>query len=576
MLLSPLSNATAGWTDHQHLDKRYASNAPAEVVCENKQPSSEDRVANHAAPNTSPSPEPMDTQRLVVDPSLANALDKLDAWAKEGRPKEDRENAKKEIKVFLENPGATKIILRFSNLSSLPDIFGEQRFKDRLEELDLRYNQLTKLPDGIWQLQKLNNLNLSGNQLTQLPDGIWQLQKLNNLKLSGNKLTQLPDGIWQLQNLNNLNLSHNQLTKLPDGIWQLQNLNNLNLSGNKLTQLPDEIWKLQKLNNLNLSRNQLTQLPDGIWKLDELNQLDLSGNKLTELPDEIWKLHELNQLDLGGNQLTSLPNEIWMLKKLKHLDLAYINLKSLSEKIKQLQNLETLSLCNNQLTSLPDEIWLLEKLKYLDITNINLKSLSEKIKQLQNLETLSLCNNQLTSLPEEINQLKRLNTLYLEGNKELKSLPNNKLTDLLTHCTVFVGRTGLPHNINGELYFWKPLRLSIKCVYFTSTCHVCAELSVSCSAQAWHCHLTAISGIHSVFPNIQRQIFLPYDKTGLSPPQRTHRHLQQYLTALEELLYVVGQLYRNHLKNRKFVKEPPWIWVRPNVTVNPTYLFKTS
>ncbi len=65
MSLSPLSNTTIGWTSHQHLDNRYASNAPAEAVCGNKQPSSEDQVTNHAAPNTPLSPEPMDTQDLV-------------------------------------------------------------------------------------------------------------------------------------------------------------------------------------------------------------------------------------------------------------------------------------------------------------------------------------------------------------------------------------------------------------------------------------------------------------------------------------------------------------------------------
>ncbi len=310
MFLSSLSNATTGWTDHQHLDNRYASNAPAEVVCENKQPSSEDRVTNHAAPNTSPSPGPMDTQRLV-DPSLANALDKLDAWAKEVRPEEDREDAKKEIEGFLENPGATKIILNFSHLSSLPDIFGEQRFKDRLEELDLWGNKLTQLPDGIWQLQNLEILDLSENQFTQLPDEISQLRNLKDLNLFGNYLRSLPDGISLLRNLKVLDLSDNYLTSLPDGISLLRNLKVLDLSGNQLTSLPDGIWLLKKLKNLGLANINLSSLSEKIGGLQKLEILYLSGNKLTSLPAAITQLNTLKDLYLdleNEKELQSLPN----------------------------------------------------------------------------------------------------------------------------------------------------------------------------------------------------------------------------------------------------------------------------
>jgi Leucine-rich repeat (LRR) protein len=57
-----------------------------------------------------------------------------------------------------------------------------------LKTLSLEYNQLTKLPESIGDLENLENLYLSGNQITELPTSIFKLENLTNLHLMNNPL----------------------------------------------------------------------------------------------------------------------------------------------------------------------------------------------------------------------------------------------------------------------------------------------------------------------------------------------------------------------------------------------------
>lgn len=64
---------------------------------------------------------------------------------------------------------------------------------------------------------------------------------LQRLDLDSNQLTTLPDSIWQLTNLQRLDLGFNRLTTLPDSIWRLTNLQKLDLRNNPLQDPPPEI-----------------------------------------------------------------------------------------------------------------------------------------------------------------------------------------------------------------------------------------------------------------------------------------------------------------------------------------------
>jgi hypothetical protein len=167
-----------------------------------------------------------------------------------------------------------------------------------LTELDLSYNQLTRLPEGLGPLPLLTVLNLRGNQLTHLPDSFAYLAALTVLNLRGNQLTHLPESFGHLVALTEFDLSSNKLSELPDSFSYLPALTYLNLSYNQLTHLPDSFASLTALTMLSLDHNKFAQLPEGLGQLVALTYLDLTGNQLTRLPDSFANL--LSSLNLNN------------------------------------------------------------------------------------------------------------------------------------------------------------------------------------------------------------------------------------------------------------------------------------
>ena len=108
-------------------------------------------------------------------------------------------------------------------------------------------------------------LDLSGQQLTKVPEYVFNQKNLEELNLSNNKLNgAIQSQIGQLQNLKVLNANNNLMTGLPAEIGQLQNLQTLDLSNNQLTGLPNELGNLKNLKTLNISGNNYSTLDLGI------------------------------------------------------------------------------------------------------------------------------------------------------------------------------------------------------------------------------------------------------------------------------------------------------------------------
>ncbi len=60
----------------------------------------------------------------------------------------------------------------------------------QLQNLNLRFNQLETLPEGIIHLHNLEVLDLRANRLTRLPENLHHLKRLRKLDLRWNALTQ--------------------------------------------------------------------------------------------------------------------------------------------------------------------------------------------------------------------------------------------------------------------------------------------------------------------------------------------------------------------------------------------------
>ncbi|NWW70369.1 MFHA1 protein, partial [Climacteris rufus] len=203
--------------------------------------------------------------------------------------------------------------LSFNRLRRLPESLGRLR---HLRTLDVDHNLLPSFPAPLLELAALEELDCSGNRhLGALPEGIAALRRLKILWLSGTGLAALPEGLCQLSALESLMLDGNRLQALPAGFGRLQRLKMLNLSSNLLGEFPSAILALPSLEELYLSRNQLTVLPSRLCQLHQLRTLWLDNNRIRYLPDSIVLLHSLEELVLQGNQIAILPEGFGQLSR---------------------------------------------------------------------------------------------------------------------------------------------------------------------------------------------------------------------------------------------------------------------
>jgi adenylate cyclase len=120
---------------------------------------------------------------------------------------------------------------------------------------------------------------------------LYMLPELRSLNLSYNELTDLPQGVLRrFANLAELYLSGNELTTLPsDDLEEGSNLKILHLNANKFQVLPAELCKVHKLSILDLGSNFLkynvSNWPyDWNWNFNHnLKYLNFSGNKRLEI-----------------------------------------------------------------------------------------------------------------------------------------------------------------------------------------------------------------------------------------------------------------------------------------------------
>ncbi|MDP1975612.1 MAG: leucine-rich repeat domain-containing protein, partial [Alphaproteobacteria bacterium] len=154
-------------------------------------------------------------------------------------------------------------------------------------------NNLLNLANNLFQ----KNAEEQQNILSQISAFTW----LKKLWLFNNELTSIPDTIFNLTKLTALYLGDNRFKSISDTIGNLIHLNELTLYNNKLKSLPDTIFNLTKLLFIDLHDNELTSIPDTIGNLKELTHLHLKGNELISIPASIQNIPNLIVFDLQEN-----------------------------------------------------------------------------------------------------------------------------------------------------------------------------------------------------------------------------------------------------------------------------------
>ncbi|EIW72154.1 hypothetical protein TREMEDRAFT_26067, partial [Tremella mesenterica DSM 1558] len=220
-----------------------------------------------------------------------------------------------------------------------------------LIDLNLNFNQFTRLPPTMDRLTSLQIFSCTDNLLESIPQGFVKMQSLHTINLHNNNIKDLPGDLWGCGSLKSINVSSNLLEAIPEPPANLFEMipaetrrrmsvdSNSSMTGSRLpvtlslekvlladNRLNDDafhaIAPLTKLKVLNLSFNEIFEIPPyTLSQVTSLEELYLSGNKLTSLPSEdLEKLQNLQVLYLNGNKLQTLPSELGAIKTLKHLD----------------------------------------------------------------------------------------------------------------------------------------------------------------------------------------------------------------------------------------------------------------
>ncbi len=135
-------------------------------------------------------------------------------------------------------------------------------------------------------LQYFDNLSILfwPNEL-QVP-----MAPITEINISENQLTAVPEELFQMVSLRTLRLSHNKLKRLPssekftEDIY-ISNLTNLELDWNELTELPEDMFRglAHSLRDLSVQNNRLKYLPPGMWVMPKLKRIKLASNHLETL-----------------------------------------------------------------------------------------------------------------------------------------------------------------------------------------------------------------------------------------------------------------------------------------------------
>lgn len=239
--------------------------------------------------------------------------------------------------IFRDPNSLKKLHLSKNNLSSLNwTVFSSH---DDLEILDLSHNNLTEVFSvNLYSsfLQKLKTVNLSFNNIKKLPDGIHVLNELDDLDLSYNSLDSLPGSISRMNRLRVLNLRGNEGFKITDSLTLLSTLYSIDLSECDLKLLPSNLINLS-VRLCYMEDNNLDSINDSVFMMPDLAYLDISNNNFSEIPAGISKTGALFEaLIINNNEIREFPEWFCSLSKLVKVDISHNYISTLPDSIKKL------------------------------------------------------------------------------------------------------------------------------------------------------------------------------------------------------------------------------------------------
>lgn len=346
-------------------------------------------------------------------------------------------------------------VINFSgnSLEVLPDGFYELT---KLERLNLSINQFEDVPEEMSNLSNLQLLNMSNNQISSiLCETLPKIQSVNlshnkltsdsyieymagwttmvELNLEYNRLNSIDTALTSLISLKTLNLGHNHLVKFPSVVWDLESLEICKVHNNFITEMTVPQTIKSPIHDINVDHNYIEHVPL-MSSLKTLRNFSAKSNFIDEVSGHFDGCHSIEQLDLSDNYIKVFTLKTEHLSKLKHLRLNTNYLRIFPECIWTLKALQVCSLRQNSLRKL--DVKEPMAIHHLDvscnkITEIDLQTPGN----LRHLKVLDMHDNDLGELPNELGSMSELTKLNLGKNKfiafppALKALP--KLEELV-------------------------------------------------------------------------------------------------------------------------------------------------
>lgn len=225
-------------------------------------------------------------------------------------------------------------------------------------------NGLTKLPDEIGNLTKLEQLFIANGKLEKLPATVSNLISCTDVEIYNcPMMTEFPVELAQMPNLITLNISNNRQWSAAEALKGLKALASgpsrekvqiLYFNDNNLEEIPAEITDMKKLGLLNFSNNNIKEIKSPWGNSIKPVQLYLDNNELSSFPvDEngvFCYMEDAETFSVRGNNFTEFPDifDAGALYAVVSIDFSYNHIEKFQngDKFKGVY-VETLTIANN-------------------------------------------------------------------------------------------------------------------------------------------------------------------------------------------------------------------------------------
>lgn len=160
-----------------------------------------------------------------------------------------------------------------------------------------------------------DKLHIEGFGIDRIPEQVGLIRSLVTLTVFEDDVVRLPESLFELERLEHLRIRTRDLESIPPQIGKLQNLKKLEIScGCYTRRVPGEPV-------IDKSEIGLSELPAEIGLLANLEILTIHYTGIRSLPPEFTNLQKLKFLDIANNEFDCFPPEIECLPHLRHVSL---------------------------------------------------------------------------------------------------------------------------------------------------------------------------------------------------------------------------------------------------------------